>query len=93
MFVKSAVIKIILVVLDLLAIVKFNAFYLSVKVNFFVETVSSMIVVFLYRNGKYVNVLPIERKGLLNNSNDVYINIKYVLVRNSVKFTQGFKHV
>ena len=88
MFVKSAVIKIILVVLDLLAIVKFNAFYLSVKVHFFVETVSSMIVLFLYRNGKYVNVLPIERKGLLNHfpcetRNDVYINIKYVLIRNS----------
>ena len=82
MFVKSAVIKIILVVLDLLAIVKFNAFYLSVKVHFFVETVSSMIVLFLYRNGKYVNVLPIERKGLLNNSFHARQEMTYILTSN-----------
>lgn len=70
---------------------------LSEKFHFFVETVSSMIVLF-YKNVKYVNVLPIERKGLLNNfpsetGNDVYINTKYVLIRNSVKLTQGFKDV
>ena len=82
MFVKSAVTKIILVVLDQLAIVWFNAFYLSVKVRFFVETVSSMIVLFLYRNGKDVNVLPIERKGLLNNSFHARQEMTYILTSN-----------